>query len=444
MKYEESNRYELKQVLVGDVKNEIVAFLNAKGGTIAVGVSDDGTAKPLSEKQKDTSLTVVSNWIDAHVIYPDPKDLLSFDYNEDGVLLINVREGPEKPYYLAAKGPVPSGTYIRVGRSKIRATHEQIRTMMGDCSSVYFEDKESPEQDLAFREAASRFSEEGVPFEASNYRSYGLANQSGRFTNLALLLSDQNPSVSKFGVYRGDGEDSDELVKKKDFGGSILKQLEDLEDFFDVVNPSQISLGKAWERGEEQDYPGSAVREAILNCFCHANYDIPSPIIMKMYDDHLLVTSPGGLFKGLTLEDAMKGVTSNRNPKLVKILDKLDYIENFSHGIPEMIKVYKKFGLAPSFDSDGFMFRVSFPNVNYSEGKILQDTGETEEMGLSPKEKEALGFIQSKGSVTRSDVEAALSIKTTWAKQILRRLVSVKAVTRSGGSVNSRYTAFKK
>ena len=41
--YKESLSVELKRELIDEIKNEIVAFLNTKGGTIIVGVNDDGT-----------------------------------------------------------------------------------------------------------------------------------------------------------------------------------------------------------------------------------------------------------------------------------------------------------------------------------------------------------------------------------------------------------------
>lgn len=62
--YQESNIVELKEVLIDEVKKEIVAFLNTNGGTIFIGVKDDETVVPfLDQKEKDSLDCKIANWI---------------------------------------------------------------------------------------------------------------------------------------------------------------------------------------------------------------------------------------------------------------------------------------------------------------------------------------------------------------------------------------------
>ena len=64
MKYLEDNKAELKRELIDDVKKEIVAFLNTKGGTIYVGVNDDGTLfLPFFNQSKDELSLKISSWL---------------------------------------------------------------------------------------------------------------------------------------------------------------------------------------------------------------------------------------------------------------------------------------------------------------------------------------------------------------------------------------------
>ena len=94
--YIESSIVELKRELTDEVKNEIVAFLNSKGGIIYIGVNDDGTInKNFTDQNKDKSLLVISSWIQ-EAFYPLPSSLISFDYNNDGVLVIVIKEGTKK------------------------------------------------------------------------------------------------------------------------------------------------------------------------------------------------------------------------------------------------------------------------------------------------------------------------------------------------------------
>ena len=115
--FHESNVVELKSKLIDEVKNEIIAFLNTKGGKIYVGVNDDGTInESFLEENRDALSLKLASWLQ-EAFYPLPSSLVTFDFDEDGVLEIDVEEGNNKPYYLREKGPKPSGVYKRVGTS---------------------------------------------------------------------------------------------------------------------------------------------------------------------------------------------------------------------------------------------------------------------------------------------------------------------------------------
>ena len=93
--YVESNKVELKEKLIDEIKNEIVAFLNTNDGTIYVGVKDDGTIVPfLNKKERDLMDIKVANWIQ-EAFYPLPSNLIKHYFNEDNVLVINVKKGEE-------------------------------------------------------------------------------------------------------------------------------------------------------------------------------------------------------------------------------------------------------------------------------------------------------------------------------------------------------------
>lgn len=116
-KYFEDKNTELKRQLNSDVKKEIVAFLNTNGGIIYVGVNDDGTLyTPFLNYDKDEILLKISSWI-YEAFFPLPSALVSFNFNDDGVLKIVINEGVKKPYYLREKGPRPGGVYKRSGTS---------------------------------------------------------------------------------------------------------------------------------------------------------------------------------------------------------------------------------------------------------------------------------------------------------------------------------------
>ena len=145
MKYEESDRVELKREMIKDLDKEIIAFLNARGGTIYIGVDDKGNIVGVPQELKDEYDEKVSAVL-TNNIKPNSRNKVDFSYNEDDLLAIHVKEGDSKPYYLTEKGPKPSGTYIRVGRSKRPADDDEILTMIRDSSGWLWENQISNEQ----------------------------------------------------------------------------------------------------------------------------------------------------------------------------------------------------------------------------------------------------------------------------------------------------------
>ena len=112
--YFEDDKTELKRELIDEVKTEILAFLNSDGGTVYVGVEDDGIIVGFNDnKIKDSLELKLGNWIQES-FFPKPSNLIKYYFNDDNVLEIEISKGTNKPYYLKDKGPKPSGVYIRV------------------------------------------------------------------------------------------------------------------------------------------------------------------------------------------------------------------------------------------------------------------------------------------------------------------------------------------
>lgn len=156
MKYEESNLIELKRTLDEEMKPEIIAFLNSYlGGTIYVGVNDDGSVYDFSMEERDSNESRVINWIRDEAIYPNCSDFVKLTHNEDGVLEICIESGNRKPYYLKSKGLKPSGVYVRYGRNKAQATQEEIARMIRESEEISYESLISKNQKLTFRELRS-------------------------------------------------------------------------------------------------------------------------------------------------------------------------------------------------------------------------------------------------------------------------------------------------
>ena len=219
MKYIENEFIELKSTLTEETKNEIIAFLNTTGGTIYVGLNDDGsTFESFKKSNKDLIDLKISNWMN-DVFYPSTFGLIRHSFNDDGILVIKILEGKNKPYYLKDKGPKPSGVYKRVGSSSRKATEDEILKMILESRKYIYENDISEEQDLTFKYLVDIFKEKQINFSKREQISLGIISKEGFYTNLAYLLSDQSNLTVKLAEY-----DSDLNFKiKKEFNGPIIK-----------------------------------------------------------------------------------------------------------------------------------------------------------------------------------------------------------------------------
>ena len=193
--YYEDEKTELKKELIDEVKSEIVAFLNSEGGTVFVGVEDDGTVIGFKDsKIKDDIDLKLGNWIQ-DAFFPKPSGLINFFFNEDDVLAIQISKGTSKPYYLREKGPKPSGVYIRVGRSKRRASDDEILKMIMETRRYSYEEDISDEQDLTFNAFSRVLEDNEMKLTVRVMNTLGMKSRSGKYTNLAFLLSDHVETV---------------------------------------------------------------------------------------------------------------------------------------------------------------------------------------------------------------------------------------------------------
>ena len=201
MNKDENLNIEYKREFIDDIKNEIIAFLNTSGGKIFVGINNDKTTYKIFDAiERDQIDLKIGNWME-DAIYPSTFGLVKHSFDDNGILIIQVLEGTNKPYYLKEKGPKPSGVYKRVGSSKRKATEEEILKMILDSKRYVYETDISEEQNLTFKYLTNVFDEKKISFTAREQISLGLIDKNGKYTNLAYLLSDQSNLVVKLAEY---------------------------------------------------------------------------------------------------------------------------------------------------------------------------------------------------------------------------------------------------
>ena len=426
----ESKTIEFKREYTENLKYEILAFANTDGGTIYVGVEDDGTAVGVSDL--DRTILSITNMI-RDSIRPDITlftDVHTAEVDGKEVIAIDVQRGTGRPYYIHGKGIRPEGVYIRQGTSSVPASHAAILKMLKENSDDSYENAVSFTQDLSFRKAEESFSKHGIEFGEAQKRTLGLIDCNGLYTNLALLLSDRCPHTIKAAVFQGN--DKAVFKDRQEFSGSVLEQLEEAYGYISRYNQIRSEFS-GLERNDKKDYPEEALREALINAVVHRDYSLPGPIIISIFTDGLEITTLGGLVKELTLNDIMLGVSVLRNRNLGNIFYRLQLIEEYGTGISKIMGCYKDSHRKPELKVSDNAFKIILPNQN-SSGSIVNPRKE-----IDYREQKIIRLFEEKDTIIRKDIENALNVSQATAILLARDLVDKGIFLKESGGKYQRY-----
>lgn len=428
MKYEESPVLELKEQINADFKKEIIAFANTDGGEIYVGVARDGSITGVENAEAE--MEKISNMI-RDGIKPDLTAYTSIERIEEAgkaLIRVSISRGLKRPYHLTDKGLKPAGVFVRHGVSSVPAADEAIRQMLKESDGTAFDKARSINQELTFVYAEKIFQERQVAFDEARKRTLGLLDADGYYTNAALLLSDQCGHIIRCAVYEGTGKSK--FKTRKEFFGSILKQLDDMFSFLSLNNNLRSTFD-GLRRIDYADYPEEALREALLNAVVHRDYDYSGSIIINIYDDRMEFISLGGLVKGLTLEDIKGGVSQPRNTVIANVFYRLELIESYGTGIQRMLESYAGSGFKPEFAPAPASFVVMLPNRN-------AEKNQADDLDLSREEK-VLRLLTERGSISRKDVEQLLGCSSFPANQVLKLLFEQGRIAKTGAARGTKY-----
>lgn len=146
MKFQKTETVELESVVMDDIKKEIITFANCDGGTVYVGVADDGAVLDIQNADK-CALQIFNMVRDA--VKPDVTMFIhceTLDCEEKAVVAVNIQRGTNRPYYLAKKGMRPEGVCVRQDYSSVPATDTAIRQMIKETDGGSFENMRSINQ----------------------------------------------------------------------------------------------------------------------------------------------------------------------------------------------------------------------------------------------------------------------------------------------------------
>lgn len=445
MLFRESETVELKEVVVDDIKKEIIAFANCDGGKLYIGVRDDGTVIGLDNA--DSVSLQISNMV-RDAIKPDITMFLHYETiveNGKNIVAVDIQRGTDRPYYLAKKGMRPEGVYVRQGYSSVPATDTAIRRMIKETDGDRFEAMRCLNQDLTFEATKKEFELRKTDFGAQQMRTLKLIDQDGLYSNLALLLSDQCVHTIKVAVFQG--TDQTIFKDRREFTGSLMQQMNEVYDFIDFRNQTRATIEKLY-RVDVRDYPEVAVREALLNLLVHRDYSFSASAFISIYEDRIEFVSIGGLMPGIELEDVMVGISVCRNQELANVFYRLHLIEAYGTGMGKIMKAYESMQVKPVIETTKNAFKIILPNINAkyeTENATVKTKSGTPvtvhtEKKLSDEEEKILEYARKHGAITRNDVIGLLEVSASTAARVIRKMVKTNLLEQKGKARNTHYT----
>jgi predicted HTH transcriptional regulator len=375
---------------VNQFKAEIVAFLNTNDATIILGVEDE-SAEPIPEKKEKFREweSLISEWI--HSAFNIPvQEFVQMEVSPDS-FVIHIQKGDRPPYYYKdGEGFNAKGIYIRKGSSKRRATDEEVRRMLKAQIAHEFESQKAQlDKPLTFHYLQDKLINNDIEFDEKGLR---LLDTDKQYNNGALILSEQNPFVTKIAVIDGLDMDSNFLAKKE-FSGSLIKQIDMTLEYISLLNDKKVDFTGAPARLESEGYPSKAVRETVINAYAHRDYSLSADIKIEVYDNRMEVFSAGGIPDGLSVLDIKNGISARRNHNIVHVLDKITYMENYASGIRRILASYKDFEKEPCFIVTPNQFKVILYNRHYfSDDKERQNSNNNLKKSLINSEQLELGL----------------------------------------------------
>jgi ATP-dependent DNA helicase RecG len=361
---------EFKTSFSDEVIISLVAFCNAKGGTVYIGLNDNGEAKGVL-LGKET----IAYWLNEIKNKTLPAIIPNVDvlpYIGKSVVAFSVAEYPVKP--VAMKG--------RYYQRRANSNHLLSAVEIADLSlqSRQLSWDSYPYPDASFNDLnvekinrfiskvndVGRFALDTVPKIA--LEKLGML-QKGIPTNAAMILFSSKDL--HYNVHIGRFKTPSLIIADKMLSGNLFDVLEEaMQTIIGHLKFAFEITGKSTERTEIPEYPLEAVRELLLNALVHRDYQSSTDVQIKIFDNSISFFNPTGLYGNIT-EDDLKTDTyraSTRNKQIAEVFYLTKEIEKYGSGFSRIRREISTYPtMVFNYRNTGYGFFAEFA---YSKQKI--------------------------------------------------------------------------
>lgn len=428
----------------------VSAFANGVGGTLIFGVSNDNEVRGLLDAEKDAE--IISEQIKTR-LDPIPEFHLSFYRTEDDktLILLNIRQGEETPYYYLADGVMEA--YVRLGNESVKADATELKRLVlrGKNSSYDALGTTYSVSDYAFSKLRERYKAwTGESLEDKELVSFGLVDDKGKLTNAGALLADDSPiRWSRVFCTRWNGLDKGggimDAFDDAEYSGSLISLLNEGAAFI-KRNMKTMWKKTANSRIDMPEYCERSYFEALVNALVHRDYLVNgSEVHIDMFDDRMVIYSPGGMPDGTLVQERVIDAipSTRRNPVLADVFQRLGYMERKGSGLTKIINAYKNANnydesKAPQFISSRVEFTVILKNLNYGENRDgkseINGFAQGVEEYVQRTEEVFLNTLRKNPYISRKELSKLLMISEDGVKYQLKKLKRKGLIEHIGAS----------
>lgn len=421
----------------------LTAMANGRGGTVLIGVADDGQACGFQSTEASVQCidTVLQAALlaDPPLIIPVPQALTIQD-----CIVVRVQIPNGMPHVYALDGRY----LIRDGAKNVPLTARLLRLLLMQRGDFHFEMAMVPEatlQDIDMNKAGdyaqSLNRKVSVEQMLLNRGCLTHLGDELRPTNAGMLLFGKNPlrflRGAEITAVRFAGLTMSDTFSRQDIHGTLPDQIHHAATFLMDHLRKDVALQHTMERKERYEIPMEAAREVVVNAVAHRDYGITGDSIrLFLFKDRLEVTSPGKLPGPVTIAN-IKDERFSRNPVIVQVLADMGFIERLGYGVDRVIELMRQQSLhAPEFKETGGGFQVVLYNEEHIDlnaslkGIHLQDlvgelAGEYEGIPVNSRQEAAIAYLRQPGNARITNSELQRMFPDVHAETIRRDLADL-------------------
>ncbi len=439
------------------LSNHLVAFANADGGVLVIGIEDDLTITGINDFESNINeiLRVPYDYCKPSVlIQTEIIDCIDCKGNPNHLLVITIPQSSE------LHANQQDEVYYRMGDKSKKVNFEERLQLMYAKGMRYFEDEpvsDSSIDDIDIDFVAEYCKKIGYKKSAKEYITQNksfLCAKNGRneMSGAAILLFGKDPQQffkrARVRFIRYDGTEAKvgtemNVIKDKMFTGKILDIVQETLEFVRSQIKERTSLADDGKFKTVPEYPEFAWKEIIINAIAHRDYSIKgTDIQIKMFNDRIVVESPGTL-PGIVRINNMRQVHFSRNPKIAEFLHEYEYVQEFGEGVDRMYEEMQKAGLpAPEYTSVSFMLNATIRN-SQTTNDLVNDLVNDPVNNLTVREANIYKMIASNPDLSIPEIANILSVSESTVKRSIRSLKQKHYIERSGSDKNGKWIVLK-